>query len=573
MHLADWSIVVAYLAVTLWIGWQAGRHQSSDSKQFFLSGRQMPWWLLGVSMVATTFSADTPNLVTDLVRRYGVAGNWLWWCFLPTAMLTVFVYARLWRATGLPTDLAFYELRYSGKAAAFLRGFRAIYLGVFFNIIIMATVSLAAIKMGAVLIGLQPWQTLLIAGLITLAYSSWGGLRSVLYTDVFQFVCAMIGSTAAAWFLVNKATGNNPSQLWVQPAVMERVAFIPPLDNSSLWLTLLLVPLLVQWWSAWYPGAEPGGGGYVVQRMLAAQSPKHAQKATLFFVIAHYAVRPWPWIMVALASLIIFPDLESLRQAFPSLPADQVAHDMAYPAMISLLPTGLLGLLIASLLAAFMSTLSTHLNWGASYLVFDVYLRFINPTASDHKQVWIGRITTWLLMVCAAVLSLYLSSALQAFTLLLQLGAGTGLLYLLRWFWPRINAYTEVAAMILSLIVALVLQVVLPALGYSVISEVQRLLLGVGVTTMGWILVAFLTKPESEVVWRTFCLAAFQGKPYVPKGAIISALAGVIGIYTIVLATGTLLYGRYQEAVLGLGVFLLSLLVIRRYSTRSLSSE
>jgi Na+/proline symporter len=573
VHVIDWIIVGLYLVITLWIGWSAGRKQTEDSQQFFLSGRQVPWWLLGVSMVATTFSADTPNLVTDLVRRFGVAGNWMWWCFLPTAMLTVFVYARLWRSTGLSTDLAFYELRYSGKPAAFLRGFRALYLGVFFNVVIMATVSLAAIKMGAVLIGLEPWQTVIIASSVTLLYSFWGGFRSVLYTDVFQFVCAMIGSTAAAWYLVYKATDNNPSMLWSHVAVAERMDFLPPLEDGMLWTTLLLVPMLVQWWSAWYPGAEPGGGGYVVQRMLAAKSPKHAQKATLFFVIAHYAIRPWPWILVALASLVVFPDLASLQKAFPSLPPDQVANDMAYPAMISLLPVGLLGLLVASLLAAFMSTLSTHLNWGASYMVFDVYLRFLHPKASNKQQVWVGRLTTLLLMVCAAVLSLFLHSALQAFSLLLQLGAGTGLLYFLRWFWPRINAYTEIGAMLLSLLVALFLELVLPAVGYTIGSDVVRLLVGVAVTTLGWLFIAGITRPEPKIVWEQFCQAAFQGRATVPKSALISAFSGMIGIYSILTSIGTLLYGQYSVALVSLAIFVFSLLAVRKFSAASLSAE
>ena len=359
----------------------------------------MPWWLLGISMVATTFSADTPNLVTDIVRKDGVSGNWVWWAFLLTGMLTVFVYAKLWRRSGISTDLEFYELRYAGKSAAFLRGFRAIYLGVFFNIMIMASVCLAAIKIGGVLLGLTPIQTLVIASTVTVIYTVLGGLRGVIWTDFFQFILAMIGTIWAMFVILDLPEINGVSNLLAHENVSGKLDFLPDLNNWDIAIPLLIIPLAVQWWSVWYPGAEPGGGGYVAQRMLSAKDEKNAIGATLLFNIAHYALRPWPWIIIALASLIMFPDLSSLQAAFPEIPVDKVNDDLAYPAMLTYLPSGLLGLVVASLIGAFMSTISTHLNWGASYIAHDCYKRFWNKRASDAQLIFIGRISTVVLML------------------------------------------------------------------------------------------------------------------------------------------------------------------------------
>lgn len=463
----------------------------------------MPWWLLGISMVATTFSADTPNLVTDIVRKHGVSGNWVWWAFLLTGMLTVFTYAKLWRRSGVVTDLEFYELRYGGKSAAFLRGFRALYLGVFFNVVIMASVSLAAIKIGGVMMGLSPVQTLLIATVITVAYSSLGGLRSVLITDFFQFAIAMIGSVAATVYLINQPMIGGLDNLFSQASVASRLSFLPDFSDSSTLIPLLILPLAVQWWSVWYPGAEPGGGGYIAQRMLSAKNEKNALTASLIFNITHYALRPWPWILIALASLIVFPDLASLSKAFPHIPADKINDDLAYPAMLTFLPAGLMGMLIASLVAAYMSTISTHLNWGSSYVVHDFYKRFLKPEASEKELVRVGRLSTVVLAIVSALLALLLSNALQAFNILLQIGAGTGLIFILRWFWWRINTYTEITGMTVSFFVAIYFEVIHTRL-FEPIEDHWKLLIGVTITTASWLLATLLTQPEQNDVLIRF---------------------------------------------------------------------
>ena len=498
----DWGIIATYFIVSLIIGIVVAKQSGSSVAEFFLSGRNMPWWLLGVSMVATTFSADTPNLVTDIVRNNGVGGNWVWWAFLLTGMLTVFVYAKLWRRTGVLTDLEFYEMRYGGKAASFLRGFRAIYLGLFFNVMIMATVCLAAIKIGNVLLGLQPLETLLISSIITVAYTMVGGFKGVLFTDFFQFFLAMAGMVAAAIFLVNRPEIGGLSQLLDQPRVQEAMSVFPDWSNPSSWIPIFLIPLAVQWWSSWYPGAEPGGGGYIAQRMLAAKDERHAMGATLLFNVAHYALRPWPWIIIALCSLIFFPTTADISKQFPHLDPSIVRDDLAFPAMISFLPSGLLGLVVAALIAAFMSTIATHLNWGSSYIVNDFYGRFINPLAAEKKKVNIGRLTTLLLMILAALVALQLESALDSFNILLQIGAGTGLIFILRWFWYRINAWSEISGMIISFIVAFYFQFMYDGnmLAY------EKLIIGVLITTAGWLTVTFLTKPEKDEVLSKFYL-------------------------------------------------------------------
>jgi Na+/proline symporter len=503
----DWGIIAAFFVISLWIGLFSAKEAGTSAKEFFLSGRNMPWWLLGVSMVATTFSADTPNLVTDMVRKNGVAGNWAWWAFLLTGMLTVFVYAKLWRRSEATTDLEFYEMRYSGKGAAFLRAFRAIYLGVFFNVVIMATVSLAAIKIGGVMLGLTPVQTLLIASVVTVVYSSLGGLKGVLLTDFFQFFIAMIGSFGAAYYVLDLPEIGSLSNLLAHEVVATKLDFLPDFSNPNVYVPIFILPIAIQWWATWYPGAEPGGGGYIAQRMLSAKDEKNAIGATLFFNIAHYALRPWPWIIVALASLVVFPTIADLQTAFPHIPADKLGDDLAYPAMLSFLPTGMIGIVLASLIAAVMSTLSTHLNWGSSYVVNDFYLRFIKPEATDKQLVAVGRISTVVLMVLSAILALALSSALDAFNILLQIGAGTGLIFILRWFWWRINAYTEISAMAISFAVAIFFEVINPKMGWIDIpaeESYMKLVYSVSITTIGWLLVTFLTQPEKDEVLLSF---------------------------------------------------------------------
>jgi Na+/proline symporter len=576
----DWFSVVLFFVVSLGIGIAVARRAGKNSSEFFLSGRNMPWWLLGVSMVATTFSADTPNLVTDIVRQRGVAGNWLWWAFLLTGMLTVFVYAKLWRRSEVLTDLEFYEIRYSGKAAAFLRGFRALYLGVFFNVLIMATVSLAMIKIAGVMLNLTPVKTLLIASVITVIYSALGGLRGVLITDFFQFFIAMIGAVGAAIVAVNLPEVGGLGALLTNESVLPKLNLLPDFSDTEAVISLLILPLAVQWWSVWYPGAEPGGGGYIAQRMLSAKTEKHAIGATLLFNAAHYALRPWPWIIVALCSIVVFPDLASLQAAFPNVDSSVIGHDLAYPAMLTYLPTGLLGLVVASLIAAFMSTISTHLNWGSSYVVNDFYTRFINPEASDRDQVRVGRLSTVGLMVLAAILALALSNALQAFNILLQIGAGTGLLFILRWFWWRINPWSEITAMVVSFLVAVYFQFVHTATGLADVSSHLQLLIGVAITTVAWVAVTLTTRPSDDETLFSFYNLVRPGGPGWKRilkradregvelqgaGAawevpieILCMVLGAFTIYGTLFSVGFTVYGNYQPAGLLAVVALLS---------------
>lgn len=578
LHTIDWIIIGAFFAVSLLVGVFVARRAGKNSAEFFLSGRTMPWWLLGFSMVATTFSTDTPNLVTDIVRQKGVAGNWMWWAFLLTGMLTVFVYARLWRRSGVVTDVEFYELRYSGRSAAFLRGFRALYLGIFFNIMVMGAVSLAAIKIGSVMLGLTPLQSILLASLVTVVFSTMGGLRGVLITDFLLFIAAMIGAVAAAVVAVGHPDVGGLSALFEHPNVADKLRLIPEFDFSTddgrnLLVSVFIIPLAVQWWSVWYPGAEPGGGGYLAQRMLAAKDERHATGATLFFNAAHYALRPWPWILVALASLIVFPDLDSLRARFPDVAENTIGHDLAYPAMLTFLPHGLLGLVLASLAAAYMSTISTHLNWGSSYVVNDFYKRFVRPKASERELVRVGRISTVVMMAVAAAFALLLTNALQAFQILLQIGAGTGLLFILRWFWWRVNAISELVAMVVSFLVAIYFQFIYqPAPGTEGMADWEKLLLGVLITTGCWIAAALLTAPSNDATLRRFCEQIHPGGPgwktvfdraraagtpiesphpagNLPLGILCMTL-GCAAVYSTLFATGFWLYGDHVPAII-----------------------
>jgi len=431
----DWMVVGLYGILAVATGLYFTRRAGSDTNEYFLAGRSLPWWLVGTSMVATTFSTDTPNLVTDLVRSGGVSQNWLWWAYLITGMCTVFFYAKLWRRSGVFTDMGFYELRYSGKPAAFLRGFRALYLGVFFNVMIMATVTLAAIKIGGVLVGVDKFTVVLVAGTVTALYSVTSGLWGVVVTDLLLFAIALIGSIAAAYFALAHPDVGGLAGLISHPDVTSKMSLMPDFSDWSAVTAVFIVPIAVQWWSTWYPGSEPGGGGYAAQRMLAAKDEQHAVKATLWFNVAHYAIRPWPWILVALASLIVYPSLESIATAFPNVDPSLVRNDLAYPAMLVFVPHGLLGVVVASLAAAYMSTISTHLNWGSSYIVDDFYRRFLSPDLDERAYVRVGRISTVFLVILSSIVALWLENGLQAFQILLQIGAGTGLVFLLRWFW------------------------------------------------------------------------------------------------------------------------------------------
>ncbi len=577
LSLLDIVIITGFFSIILFIGFYVSKKSSLSSNEYFLSGRNMPWWLLGISMVATTFSTDTPNLVTDIVRNDGVSGNWVWWAFLFTGLLTVFVYAKLWRRSEVSTDMEFYELRYSGWGGKFLRGFRAIYLGVIFNVMAMAGVILAAIKIGEIMLGLDPLETILYAGTITVIFSTVGGFRGVVYTDFVLFFAAMAGSIGAAYYLVNLPEVGGMTSLITNESISNKLSILPSFDDPNFYIPLLIIPLAVQWWSSWYPGSEPGGGGYIAQRMLAAKNENHAIGATFFYNIMHYALRPWPWIVVALASLVVFPDLQSIQEAFPNISPDKLGQDLAYPAMLTKLPSGLLGIVVASLGAAFMSTISTHLNWGSSYIVYDFYKQQINKYASEKELVNVGRLSTVSLFVLSSLFALLLTNALELFQIILMFGAGTGLIFILRWFWWRINAWSEISAMLVSGFITIILK-------YTYIGDYLFSDTGVFesyyefpavvlVTTFIWLLVTFLTKPDTTESLIDFCKKTNPGGPgwekirkeaelqniffdkkdedkkwSVPLG-IICMLCGSFAIYSLLFSTGYFIYGEINNGL------------------------
>ena len=548
----DWAVIGFYFLFSLIIGILSARKAGKDSRSFFLAGGEMPWWLLGISMVATTFSTDTPNLVTDLVRQNGVSGNWVWWSFLLTGMLTVFIYAKLWHRSGVLTDVEFYEIRYGGKPAAFLRAFRAIYLGLIFNVLVMGSVSLAAIKFGEIILGWPGWLTMSIACSVTLLYSTLGGLRAIIVTDFFQFILAMIGSIWGCIYILNLESIGGVKNLIQHQKVIGKISILPDFSNPDIWVPILFIPLAVQWWASYYPGSEPGGGGYIAQRMLSAKDEKNAIGASLLFNIAHYAIRPWPWILIALSSLIIFPELSDIRDKFPEISENKIGHDIAYPAMLTLLPPGLLGLVSASLIAAFMSTMSTQVNLGASYLVNDFYHRFIDPNSTEKKLVFIGRIFTVFSIILGAVTGLMLTNAEQAFSLLLLLGSGTGLIYILRWFWWRISAFTEIIAMVSSLFIASYLNFFNEGmLGW------EKIVVGASLTTFIWVSATFFAPPEKKEILEKFVNKINPGGPgwkhytvldnnkwSVPNSILLMFL-GTILVFSVLLGLGNIIYSKF----------------------------
>lgn len=573
LNFFDWFFIVGFFIAALGIGIYSARTAGKNTSEFFLSGRSMPWWLLGMSMVATTFSTDTPNLVTDIVRQQGVAGNWVWWAFLVTGMLTVFVYAKLWRRSGVDTDMEFYELRYSGAPARFLRGFRALYLGIAFNVFAMAGVNLAAIKIGEVMLGLSPWESIGIAAVVTVIFSSLGGFKGVILTDFLLFIIAMIGAFGAAVVAVQHPSVGGLGNLFSHEEVVSKLSMLPSLNDPALFISLLVIPLAVQWWATWYPGAEPGGGGYIAQRMLAAKDESNAVKAVLFFNVAHYALRPWPWIIVALASIVVFPDLQSLQAAFPSISEGKLGHDLAYPAMLTFLPHGLLGLVLTSLVAAYMSTISTHLNWGASYVVNDFYKRFVDTKMSERALVNVGRISTVVMMLLSAIVAVNVTNAKQLFDFILLFGAGTGLIFILRWFWWRINAWSEIVAMFASGVISLLISPQILGIEHGVLDQMfpnlpdwAALPIGVGLTTIIWIATTFLTAPERQETLISFYRKVQPGGPGwtkvleeagetdaqekwdVPQG-ILGLLAGCALVYSSLFAAGHFLYGNILQGI------------------------
>jgi SSS family solute:Na+ symporter len=573
---ADWVTVTVCLvlifAPALFFARRAGRSMS----EFFASGQSAPWWLAGTSMVATTFATDTPGLVTQLVREQGVAGNWMWWAFLLTGMATVFFYSRLWRRSGVLTDLEFYEIRYAGRPAAIVRGFRAVYLGLIFNCFIMAIVTLAAVKIANILFGIPAWKTILFATLFCSVIATVSGLWGVLVSDLIQFGIAMSGSLAAAYYALRhpEVEGLRVLLERLEPGTCN---LLPDFGNWELTLTILIIPLTIQWWSTWYPGAEPGGGSYVAQRILASRNEKHALGATLWFNVAHYGLRPWPWILVGLASILVFPQLSDLQSAFPKLDENLLNHDIAYPAMLTFLPAGVLGLVTASLLAAYVSTMSTQLNWGASYLVNDLYRRFIRPQATQRELIVGARVLTVALMLASGSLVFVIESSRKGFETVLTIGAGTGLIYLLRWFWWRINAWSEISAMISSFVISMTILAVNHGKEQPVLSAHMALIITVGFTTVVWLLVTYLTRPTPMDKLESFYrlvrpagpgwgrVRAASGLTPSPDSittGLICWVASCTGIYCVLFGTGSLIYGQLPQAAVLLVVAAVAIAVL-----------
>ena len=591
LQLIDWIIVAFILLICFGPALFFRKRSGKSTSEFFASGRAVPWWLAGLSMVATTFSSDTPNLVTDIVRRNGVAGNWVWWAFTLTGVATVFFYARMWRRSEVLTDLEFYEIRYSGKAASVVRGFRSVYLGFLFNCIIMATVNLAACKIAAVLFGFERWQTLLFVGVLNVVFAAVTGLWGVLVIDMIQFFVKMTAVIAAAYFAV-RAVGGMPaliSKLSATPGPggINFLSMLPNFkSNWDLAIAIFIMPLAVQWWAVWYPGAEPGGGSYIAQRMLASKSEKDSLGAVLFFNIAHYVLRPWPWILVGLASIIVFPQLSDIQKAFPHLDPSLIGHDIAYPAMLKFLPVGFIGLMVGGLIAANSSTNLTHLNWGASYLVHDFYRRFINKTATEKHYVMVGRLATIVLFFSAGAMVFILDTAKDSFDIILQIGAGTGLLYLVRWFWWRVNAWCEINAMVSSFVFSILI-LVLRKFGVFIPTH-YALILTVAVTTISWILTAFLgpqtdrekllsfykkvrpSGPGWKKIRKEAGISAAEGKSgsdSFPQ-ALIGWVSGSLTIWSALFTVGNVLYGRWVYAGVLFGVFVASGIVLLRVINR-----
>ncbi len=609
LQLIDWIIVAASLAICFVPALFFGRRAGKSTSEFFASGRSVPWWLAGLSMVATTFSSDTPNWVTQQVRQYGVAGNWQWWAFVLTGVSTVFFFARLWRRSGVMTDLEFYELRYSGKAASVVRGFRAVYLGLFFNCFIMGTVTLAACKIANILFGLPQWQTILICGCLNVVFAAHSGLWGVLVIDMIQFFIKMTAVIAAAYFglkAVAQMTGGGDSALaglhkLVQTLGAQQVNYedgkqpvlsainghgqpilniMPNFSMSQLALMIFIMPIAISWWANWYPGAEPGGGSYIAQRMLASKSEKDSLGAVLFFNLAHYVLRPWPWIITALCSIIVFPELKDIKAAFPAADPNLIGHDSAFPAMLKFLPAGFVGLMVGGLIAANSSTILTHLNWGSSYLVHDFYRRFISTSASEKHYVNVGRVCTAFLYLFAALLSTVLNTAQDAFEILISIGAGTGLLYLMRWFWWRINAWCEVVAMISSFTITAVFFIMKKR--HHGLEFAPSVLYSVAFTTACWLITAFVTAPTSRERLTTFYKKVHPAGPgwtKIRKEAGVSAaeaalhsdhmgkatigwVSGCAVIWSSLFAIGNFLYGRMQLALVLSAVFVVSGVVL-----------
>jgi len=554
---SDWIIVVVYFIASAGVALVYTRRASQSLDEYFVSGRALPWWLAGTSMVATTFAADTPLVVAGLVAKYGVAGNWLWWNGALTGILTVFFFARLWRRAGVLTDLEFAEIRYGGKPAAVLRGFRALYLAIPINLIIMGWVTRAMVMVLHITLDINPWTAAILLFGVTGVYSIFSGLWGVVVTDTFQFVVKMVGVIVLAVFAVESVGGLDAMVRQASAhfgSYEAAFSVLPPMDKAWLPVSTLIVFLSVQWWAAWYPGAEPGGGGYVAQRILAAKDERHGLLATLWFQIANYALRPWPWILVGFVAVLRYPGLSNPEEGYVRV-------------MVDVLPSPMKGLLLATFAAAYMSTIGTHLNWGASYLVNDVYLRFIRPQASRRAQVIASRIATVTLMLLSLVVMAYLESVEQGWKLLLALGAGTGLVFILRWYWWRINAWSEISAMAASFVTSIVLHFTgINAVDTSSRDYAIAMVVTVAVTTAVWLGVTFFTAPEPDEVlnrfyrkvrpggpgWRTVAVRLGFGDDRIPGGAlaVVNWVAGVIAVFTALFGVGEFLTGTVRNGLL-----------------------
>jgi SSS family solute:Na+ symporter len=564
----DWIVVALYFAFNIGIGFYYKSRAGSSVNEFFLSGRNVPWWLAGTSMVATTFAADTPLAVTGMVAKGGIAGNWLWWCFVASGMMTVFFYARLWRRSGVMTDIEFSEIRYSGRPAAFLRGFRALYLGIPINCIILGWVNKAMVDILMLILGVTKLQAIaIVIGMIALtaAISTLSGLWGVLVTDMFQFVIKMSMVIALAVFAVRAVGGIDQMKIKLLAIDATRgnqgsvLSFIPDLNSSWMPMITFFVYISLNWWATWYPGAEPGGGGYVAQRMLCAKDEKNSLLATLWFNIAHYAVRPWPWVLVALTSLILFPGLKDPETGYIRV-------------MIAYLPPSLRGLMVAAFAAAYMSTIATQLNWGASYIVNDFYRRFLKPSAPDRHYVVVAQIATILLTIISAVVTFYMDSISGAWKLLIVTGAGTGSVLLFRWYWWRINAWSEVSAMISAFIVSVTLQAGFHFDTDKPVDFAYVMLITVGLTTVVWLSTTFLTKPEPNDLlisfyrrtrpslsgWRPIARLAPDVKPSRDGlSNLLDWISGCVLIYGVLFGVGKLLL---KETAIGLILLIIGLL-------------
>lgn len=575
LHPIDWIIAAACILICFLPALAFGKRAGKNTSEFFASGRSVPWWLAGISLVATTFSSDTPNLVANIVRTQGVAGNWQWWAFTLTGVATVFFYARLWRRSEVLTDLEFYELRYSGTPAKAVRGFRAVYLGLLFNCMIMATVDLAACKIANVLFGMNRWETLAVVGTLNVIFAAHSGLWGVMVIDMFQFFIKMAAVIAAAYFAVELPQVGGLTGLVSKlsqirgPGGLNYLNMLPDFRNNwTLAVAVFVMPLAVQWWAVWYPGAEPGGGSYVAQRMLASKSEKDALGGTLFFNLAHYILRPWPWILVGLASIIIYPTTEDIHRAFPNVDPSLVGPDIAFPAMLKFLPAGWIGLMVGGLIAANSSTILSHLNWGASYLVHDFYRRFLKPSETEKHYVRAARLATIGLFVFSSALVFVLQTAQEAFYLILQVGAGTGLLYLLRWFWWRVTAWCEIVAMSSSFVISAVF-FVLTRRGLSIGTD-KQLLLTVIATTVCWVITAYAGPQTDRQTlidfyrkvqpfgpgWKRIRVAAGISDAEAAAWAktdnfplaLLGWFTGIVLIWAALFTVGNFLYGRWAYA-------------------------